>query len=508
MAVDAGKPDLLLGIAGAGAMGRGIAQVAVAGGINVRLFDTNPAQGSESLAFIERMLGRAAERGETTTAEVAAAMERIETTSDPEMLAPCDIVIEAVTESLEVKQKVFAQLESVLSEEAIIATNTSSLSVTTIASGCKRPQRVAGMHFFNPVPLMQLVEVIDGLLTEPWVGDALMTLGRRLTREPVRLKDTPGFLVNQVGRGYNIEAAHIQSESVAGFVDIDRILREGAGFRMGPFELLDLTALDVTHPATELIYEQLYHEPRFRPSPAMNARLQAGLLGRKVGLGYYEYTDGKQVVPEEAPSPAYDGRAVWISPTEPEGSRALKEVVEKIGAPLDQGAIPGDDSLILVTPVGEDVTSTALGQSLDPGRTLGVDTLVGLDSRRTIMTCPMTRPEFRDAAHGLLTRDGVKVTVIRDCPGFIAQRIIAMICNIGCQIAQNGVASPEDIDRAVVLGLNYPRGPLASGEWLGARNVLRILDGLFRFYGDPRYRASPWLRRRATLGLSLFAEES
>jgi 3-hydroxybutyryl-CoA dehydrogenase len=212
-------------------------------------------------------------------------------------------------------------------------------------------------------------------------------------------------------------------------------------------------------------------------------------------------------VPEEAPPPAYDGRPVWISPVEKDGFRALGEIVGKIGAPLDRGDKPGKDSLILVTPIGEDVTTTALAQGLDPARTLGVDTLVGLKTRRTVMTNPATKAEFRAAAHGLMTQDGVKATVIRDCPGFVGQRVISMICNIGCQIAQFGTAAPEDIDKAVVLGLNYPNGPLTFGEVLGPRNILRILDALICFYGDPRYRASPWLRRRASLGLSLFAKE-
>jgi 3-hydroxybutyryl-CoA dehydrogenase len=508
MPVDADKPDLLIGIVGAGAMGRGIAQVATVGGVRVRLFDVSAEQSADAVAFVERMLNRAAERGDLSTDDVMATMARIETVSDIAALAPCEIVIEAATENLDIKRQVFAQLEDFLDPEAVIATNTSSLSVTTIATVCKHPERVAGMHFFNPVPLMRLVEVIDGLMTDASTGDALMTLGRRMGREPVRIKDTPGFLVNQVGRGYNIESQHIQAEGIAGYVDIDRILREGAGFRMGPFELLDLTALDVTHPATELIYEQLYHEPRFRPSPVMRARLQAGLLGRKTGRGYYAYEDGKQIVPEEPPPPDYDGRPVWISRAEPAGYEALTAILRQLEAPLDEGDMPALDSLILVTPVGEDVTTTATNQGLDPARTVGVDTLVGLSTRRTLMTCPATLSDYRDAAHGLLSGDDVKATVIHDSPGFIAQRVMAMICNIGCQVAQAGVAAPEDVDRAVVLGLNYPQGPLAMGDSLGADNVLRILDALFHFYGDPRYRGSPWLRRRAMLGLSLLTRES
>jgi len=231
------------------------------------------------------------------------------------------------------------------------------------------------------------------------------------------------------------------------------------------------------------------------------------MLGRKSGRGFYDYSSGKQAFPKEATYPSYDGRPVWISKSETEGHEALTETISKIGGHLETGDFPSSDALILVTPVGEDVTTTTVAQGLDPKRTLGVDTLVGLATRRTIMTNPATDLSYRETAHGLLTADGVKATVIRDCPGFVCQRIISTICNIGCQIAQFGTAEPEDIDKAVVLGLNYPNGPLTFGDKLGPKNILKILEACQRIYGDPRYRPSPWLRRRAELGLSLFDKE-
>jgi 3-hydroxybutyryl-CoA dehydrogenase len=506
--VDASKDDLLIGVCGAGAMGRGIVQVAAAGGVNVRVFDINQEQLQDAVSFIDNMLGRAVEKGRMEADAHKAAVARIEPLESMDGFADCEIVIEAATENLELKKKIFAQIEEIVGDETIIATNTSSLSVTTIASACKKPERIAGFHFFNPVPLMRLVEVIDGVLTEPWVGDQLMTLGARMTREPVRLKDAPGFLVNQVGRGYNVETQHLQAECVGDFPDFDRILREGAGFRMGPFELMDLTGLDVTHPASELIYEQFYHEPRYRPSSVMRMRMEAGILGMKTGRGYYHYENRRKVEPEAKPIPDYDGRKVWISKAETEGYKALSDVVSRCGGNIDNGDTPAADSLILVTPVGQEVTEAALEQGLDPERTLGVDYLVGLDTHRTVVTNPATKPEYRDAALGLLNADGTGATVIRDCPGFVCQRVLSTICNIGCQIAQFGTAEPEDIDKAVVLGLNYPSGPLTFGDKvLGPKNVLRILEGLYASYGDPRYRPSPWLRRRAKLGLSLFQAE-
>lgn len=507
MAVDASKNDLLIGVVGAGAMGRGIVQVAAAGGIQVKVFDIDKDQLKDAVEFIDTMLGRAVEKGRIDEGSHKNSMSRIKMVESMSSLSDCEIVIEAATENLEIKKKIFSDIENVVNDSAIIATNTSSLSVTTIASACKIPERIAGFHFFNPVPLMKLVEVIDGVLTDPYVGDQLMTLGLRMTREPVRLKDAPGFLVNQVGRGYNVETQHLQAECVGKFADLDRILRDGAGFRMGPFELMDLTGLDVTHPASELIYRQFFDEPRYRPSPVMQSRMEAGILGRKTNRGYYIYENGKKLEPKTERPPEYDGGAVWISGAEPEGYEALSEITAQCGATIVTGNSPPADCLILVTPVGQEVTQAVVEQGLDPSRTLGVDYLVGLGTHRTIVTNPSTLPEYRDRALGLLNNDGVGATVIRDCPAFVCQRVLATICNIGCQIAQLGTAEPEDIDKAVVLGLNYPSGPLTFGETLGAKKVLRILEGLYNSYGDPRYRPSPWLRRRAMLGMSLFDKE-
>jgi len=507
LVVDASKEDLLIGVCGAGAMGRGIVQVASVGGVRVKVFDINKEQLEEAFKFIDNMLGRAVEKGRMQQEARQDAVSRIELVGAISDLSDCEIVIEAATENLEIKKKIFAEIEDVVSDNTIIATNTSSLSVTTIASACKRPERIAGFHFFNPVPLMKLVEVIDGVLTEPCVGDQLMTLGSRMTREPVRLKDAPGFLVNQVGRGYNVETQHLQAECVGEFVDFDRILRDGAGFRMGPFELMDLTGLDVTHPASELIYRQFFDEPRYRPSPVMQSRMEAGILGRKTNRGYYVYENGKKLEPETKALPKYDGGPVWISKAEPDGHAALSDVANSCGAKIVTGDTPPDGALILVTPVGQEVTQTVVDQGLDATRTLGVDYLVGLGTHRTVVSNPATSIEYRDRALGLLNNDGVGATAIRDCPAFVCQRVLATICNIGCQIAQLGTAEPEDIDKAVVLGLNYPSGPLSFGETLGPKNVLKILEGLYTSYGDPRYRPSPWLRRRAMLGLSLFDKE-
>ncbi len=506
MTLDANRSDLVFGMVGTGAMGRGIAQIAAAAGCTVILVDSRAGAAAEARDHVAKMLGRLAEKGKLTPEACAAAIDRLKVASGMADLAGAHVVVEAIVEDIAVKQALMKELEAIVSDECLIASNTSSLSVTSIAAACRLPGRVGGFHFFNPVPLMKVVEVIDGVLTEDWVGEALTVLARRLGHTPVKAKDTPGFIVNHAGRGYGTEALKLVGEGVADFADVDRVLRDAAGFRMGPFELLDLTALDVSHPVMESIYDQYYQEPRFRPSPITRSRLAAGLLGRKTGRGFYVYEGDRAIVPPPKPSPGGWAGSVWVAPGE--GGLAVAALATQLGATVETGERPGTEALCLVAPLGEDCTSAALRHGLDPRRTLAVDPLFGLDSHRTLMTNPVTETAWRDAAHGLLASDGKPVTVIHDSPGFIAQRVVAAIINVGCDIAQQRIATPDDIDRAVTLGLGYPNGPLAWGDKLGAGKVLAVLQAMLEITGDPRYRPSLWLKRRALLGVSLLTPES
>src|SRR5689334_1518951 len=403
MAFDPNRPDLTIGVIGTGAMGRGIVQVTALGGMNVLITDARSGAAEEAREFVSKMIGRAAEKGSVTQDQALAAVGRIKITDKLEDFASCHVVIEAIVENLDAKRELFAQLEKIVSADCILATNTSSLSVTTIAAKLKSPQRFGGFHFFNPVPLMKLVEVIDGLQTEEWVSQGLMAIGRRMTREPVRLSDAPGFLVNQVGRGFTLEAAHLAYEGIASFVDVDRVMRDVGGFRMGPFELMELTGLDVTQPASELIYNQFFQEPRYRPNLIMRARYDAGVLGRKTKKGFYDYDpEMKAIVPPEAPAPTEKPEKVWVSRANEQGHEVLASLLQKLGAPLESGATPSSGALILVTPVGADATSAATEQRLDPKRTIAVDTLFPMVKRRTIMPTPITDPAYRRMAHGLL----------------------------------------------------------------------------------------------------------
>ncbi|HEY6864848.1 MAG TPA: 3-hydroxyacyl-CoA dehydrogenase [Burkholderiales bacterium] len=506
MPLDAARADLTLAVVGAGVMGRGIAQLFAQAGIRVLLHDARAGAADEARREVAKQFDRLAEKGRMQRADADRAASRIEVAGAPAGLAPAHGVVEAIVESLDAKRALFRELEAIVAEDCLLASNTSSLSVTAIASACRRPERVGGFHFFNPVPLMKVVEVVDGLLTAPWVGDSLAAIAARCGHRAVRAKDTPGFIVNHVGRGYGTEALRVAGEGVAGFHEIDRILREAAGFRMGPFELLDLTGLDVSHPVMESIYRQYYDEPRYRPSPITAQRLAAGVLGRKSARGFYAYADGKPSTEPEDPAPAARPARVWISRAG--AGMKLGELLQKLGAPLDPNARPAAQSLCLVAPLGQDATTTALEEGLDPRRTLAVDCLFPMEKRRTLMTTPVTSPTMREAAHGLLGTDGVPVSVIRDSAGFVAQRVIATVVNIACDVAQQRIASPADIDAGATLGLGYPQGPLAWGDALGPATLLRILEAMQAFYGDPRYRPSPWLKRRALLGVSLLTPEA
>ncbi|MEO8718464.1 MAG: 3-hydroxyacyl-CoA dehydrogenase [Burkholderiales bacterium] len=497
--LDTSRSDLTAGVAGSGTMGRGIVQVLAQCGARVRVFDAQPGAAAKARDAIAKALAGVVAKGRMAQGDADAALGRIEIADSSAAFKDCHLVVEAIIEELGAKQKILRELEGIVGETCILASNTSSLSVTAMAAACAKPGRVAGYHFFNPVPLMKIVEVVDGELTEPWVGEALAALAQRFGHTAVRCRDTPGFVVNHAGRGFVPESLRVLQESVADFATIDRILVDAAGFRMGPFSLMDLVGLDVAHAVMKSLHQQYYGEPKYQPAYIAETRVAAGLLGRKTGRGWYRY--GKDGAPEkiaEPPAPAAKAAAVWAAPE-------LKELILKLGAKLEAKPLPG--TLCLIAPLGSDATTAALELGLDPKHTLAIDPLFGFAKRRTLMATPVTTQDTRDAAHGLLASDGVPVSVIRDSAGFVAQRVVAHIVNVGCDIVQQRIATPEDLDRAVMLGLGYPKGPLGLGDAVGPAKILAILEAMHDFTKEPRYRPSPWLTRRARLGVSLLTPE-
>ncbi len=491
-------------------MGRGIAQLAAQAGSRVLLFDNQPQAADTARAEICAQWDKLREKGRIDEAAAAACKERLVCAGALHELASCTLVVEAIVERLDAKKALFAALEDIVAETAVLATNTSSLSVTAIAAGLRQPHRLAGLHFFNPVPLMKVVEVIAGLQTEAQVCVALMAYVRQMGHTPVQAADTPGFIVNHAGRGYGTEALRIVGENIADFATIDRILKDQVGFKLGPFELMDLTALDVSHPVMESVYRQYYDEPRYRPSVITAQRLAGGIVGRKVGQGFYRYSGGKAEVAPEPALPHVDAMPpVWVSQRAARKPQLL-QLLKTLGAQIETGQGPSPAALTLVAPLGFDVTTVAVVEHLDPARTVGIDMLVDDDTtrRRVLATNPATRPDMRDAAHALMARDSKAVSVIRDSGGFVTQRVVAAIVNIAADMCQQAICSPTDLELAVKLGLGYPLGPLEMGDRYGPANVLEVLFNMQTVYGDPRYRPSPWLRRRGALGLSLLHQEA
>jgi 3-hydroxybutyryl-CoA dehydrogenase len=509
MPFDPKAKDVVVGVIGTGTMGRGIVQVSAQGGMNVIAFDEKPGAAQAAKDYIAKMLGAQAEKGRLDPAEVKATLERISVAGSIDDLKRCNIVVEAIIERLDIKQVLYEKLDAMLGPDVIVASNTSSLPITAIAAKCARhPERIGGMHFFNPVPLMKLVEVIPGIRTAQWVTDAMMEVGRRMTREPVLCVDSPGFIVNHAGRGMG-ESQRILIENIARPHEIDRILTGAPGFKLGPYALGDMVGLDIGHAVTQSFFDQYYAEPAYAPSPLTALRYQGGLFGQKTGRGWYDYQDGKRVEPAvEAPSTARPG-SVWVypSPSHADLQAPLIEIFKKSGVTVETGKEPSQSALIVITPIGYDVTTAVAELKLDGKRTVAVDVLFGMKGPRELMVTPATSPQVREAARGLLGSDGQPVIVVNDSPGFVAQRIVAMIVNVGCQIVQRGIATPADIDKAVKLGLGYPYGPLEWGDRIGPGRICSILERLQTFYGEPRYRVSPWLKRRVALGLPLSAPE-
>lgn len=506
--IDTASSELVLGVVGAGIMGRGIAQVAATGGIQVLLADSRPETVTEAVQFISRMINRAAEKGVMTSDEAAAAIGRIHPVNALQELSPCGVVIEAVFENLAIKQELLSTLESIVSGDCIIASNTSALPITSIAAKCRLPQRVAGTHFFNPVPLMKLVEIINGVLTHPQIPEALVILAKRMGREPVLCADFAGFLAGNIGRGLTLEALRIVEQGVATFEDVDNIVRDVLGFPMGPFQLIDNNGAETVHRAMKAVYEEFYQEPYFRPSPLLEQRTIAGLLGKKTGKGFYIYKDGKAVASSSGTPSVNRTGSVWVSPEIPACRDAVATLFNSLGVAVESGEKPSSSALCVVTPIGEDATGSILRQNLDPRRTIALDALFGLEKRRTCMVNPEFPKQALAEAVSLLSRDGKPTTVIQDSPGFVAQRIIAMIINISSWIVQSNFASPEDVDKAARLGLGYPQGPLSFAEKLGPRQIVSILISMQTRTGDPRYRPTQWLMHRSELGMPLTAGQS
>lgn len=438
-----------IGVIGSGAMGRGIAQLFASAGVEVLLHDSRSEAIKQALSQNRELLERAAAKGKISVDALAGTLECMRAAHTLQELAGCDLLIEAIVENLDAKQNLFRALEQLVSREAVLASNTSSLSITQIASACEHPQRVAGFHFFNPVTLMKVVEVVRGERTDPQVIERLSALAQHAAHFAALTPDSPGFLVNHAGRAYGPEALRILAEGIATPAQIDRILRDCLGFRMGPFELFDLVGLDISHAVMESIHDQFYQDPRYTPSSLVPTRLAAGLLGRKTGQGFYRYQDGREVEESQIkPSRVDISRPFWLDCRDKAMREKIATVLAIAGAALEQGEQPSSNAICLVTPLGEDASSAISRKQLPVLRSLALETFAGFDMRRVLMRHPGLDVNVLAQARQALGADGVPVEVINDSPGFIAQRVLASIVNLGCEIAQRRIVDPATLDRS------------------------------------------------------------
>jgi 3-hydroxybutyryl-CoA dehydrogenase len=428
-------------------MGAGIAQLACVGGFDTWMHDPAPDALRAGEARVHEGLGKGAARGMWSGQDAAAAGERLNLAHELADLAGCPLVIEAAPEDLELKRDLFARLASICGPDAILATNTSSLSVTAIAGSTDRPGRVCGMHFFNPPPLMRLVEIVAGDDTVPETVESATEVARAMRREPIRAADGIGFVANRLARPFTLEALRLLGERIAPIDQIDRIARIGGGFRMGPFELMDLVGVDVNLEVAKSFWEQSFHEPRWQPHPIQARTVAAGRHGRKAGRGYYDYSQGPHRADDpDPPPPEPDWRR----------DRELEDSVDHV-------AIPSLESARMVEVAHDDSMSARDAASVER--------------------------YFRGA--------GKQVEWVRESPGLVLGRILAQIVNEAHFAVSQGVASVGDCDTAMRLGFNWPRGPFEWGRVIGLGRVVRILDALHRTLGEERYRVSPLLRKRA-----------
>jgi 3-hydroxybutyryl-CoA dehydrogenase len=484
-------------VVGAGTMGGGIAQVAAIAGHEVIVHDAVEGAAERAVAAIRDRVARLVAKGRLGPTEL-----RLAVATELGDLAPARCVIEAVAEDLAVKQALFAALEKVVTPDCVLATNTSSLSPTAIAAGLSHPERLVGLHFFNPAPVMQLVEVVSGLATDPRVAAAVTRLAEDWGKQVIQAAATPGFVVNRVARPFYAEALRLAEEQAAGPATIDAVLTQAGGFRMGPFALMDLVGQDVNEAVTQSVWAAFGYDPRFAPSLLQRALVEAGWLGRKSGRGWYRYgDDALSPAPDAAPGrPWSAGREVTehgVSPLRTLLNRAGVKV--RAGTGRD-GTVELPSGALLVRCDGRPATALAKDRPVVVvDRTLDDATAAGIAIAASD-GCPAAA---LDEATGLLQAAGLTVYVIDDAPGLVVTRTVAMLVNGAVDARHKGVASAADIDTAMRLGTNYPLGPLAWGQSWGPAAVLSILEAMHAWYGEDRYRPSALLRRIATAGGSL-----
>jgi 3-hydroxybutyryl-CoA dehydrogenase len=503
-------------------MGSGIALTALLSDFPVCLFDVSDAMLEQAQGYIDHHLAR---KGKNSN------LRNLTITQNLEHIGGAAVTIEAIPERLDLKQEMFSKLEEIVNPNAILATNTSTLPITTIAAATNSPQRIAGMHFFNPAPVMPLVEVVSGAKTSPETIESLVTLSERLGKTPVVVKDSPGFIVNRVARPFYGEALRLLGENVATFQQIDRIIRLGAGFRMGPFQLMDLIGIDVNYSAMKSMYEQTFGEPRYRPHPIQIQMVNQRDLGKKTGRGFYDYTGEKESEDFSPPKAGNQSGSIYISPgtwapglfnlcrntgykltpIQQSGFIAQEKTNQPIGLIIAGRSenlqryiyqieqVIAEDALILSQCTDTTLIEIATWMQ-NPERLVGFDGIfISNGLIATLVANPMTNQQSRASAEKFFSSLGRAPIWINDSPALILPRVISMLSNEAAFAAGEGIAETDRIDTAMILGTNYPKGPIAWAREIGYHRVVEVLKHLQNEYGEERYRTAPLLQRWARM---------
>lgn len=485
-----------IGVIGAGTMGAGIAQVAASAGHPVVLFDVASGAAQNGLESIRIGLDKLIERGKKSQREVDDLCARITPADKIDALAPADLIIEAIVESLDVKRSVFSELEAICSEKTIIASNTSSISISALAAKLDNPERLIGMHFFNPAAILKLVEVVSGLHTSSDVANTVFDIAKKWGKTPVHAKSTPGFIVNRIARPYYGEALRSLNEQAASVATIDQIMRSCGGFRMGPFELMDLIGQDINLAVSESVYQAYYGDKRFQPSVLQAEMVAGGLLGRKTGRGYYDYSQDQKGEAEHLPVSTSSVDKVTIY-GDLGAATELLTLLEQNDVDVERQA--SDQAYLQIGNTRLQLCNglTATQIAADSGH----DELVVFDLARSYLVSESIAVSVAKQASEQALQDALvlfsainkRVCVIKDLPGMLLMRTVCCLVNEAADAINQGVCKAQDVDVAMKLGVNYPEGPIEWGARIGFANVVTVLANLQNSYGEERYRCSPWL---------------